>query len=120
MQVEDGLLDMDNFKAEAKLASRWFEMPVRGVTSHSRVLIVRGPRNMVSQQTIIGFLRESIKFELDEVITSGGGFNVAVLEIRFTSYRGQAELAYQKLTTDPRMATYVVTNFGRDPCDLHG
>ncbi len=39
---------------------------------------------MVNQQTIIGLLRETIKFELDEVITSGGNFNTAMLEIRFT------------------------------------
>ncbi|KAK7757288.1 hypothetical protein SLS62_000838 [Diatrype stigma] len=119
MQVEDGLLDRDGFKPEVKFTSGWFDMAVPRASHRSRVLVITGSAAVVRQESIVGLLRESIaNLALDEVIVTSPTPDLTAMEIRFAGYRGQAELAYQKLTSDPRIARWATTEFGPDPCDL--
>lgn len=118
MQVEDGILNRDGFEPEAKLISNWFKMPVHPSSHHSRVLLVQGDPTYVTQGSIVGFLRETLEFELDEVIVTRPHPDVAGLEIRFVSYQSQAELAYEKLNANRHKLGVHVAEFGRDPCDL--
>lgn len=119
MQVEDGLLDRDDFKPEVEFTSGWFDMAVPSASRYSRVLLITGSAAVVRQESIVGFLRETIThLALDEVIVTNPSPDSTVMEIRFAGYRRQAELAYQKLTSDPRIARWATTEFGPDPCDL--
>ena len=117
MQVEDGLLNEPGFEAGIEFASAPFTMQTWGLEGRSRVLLIRGHPNMIRQATIVGFLRETLTFDLDQVDVRREGRDRAVMEIRFGGYQRQSELAYQKLTTDAEMASQVTVAFGVDPCD---
>lgn len=117
MQAEDGLFDRDRFRPTVELSSGWFEMPTEGISNRSRVLVVRGNSSVVYQEYIMSLLLETIKVDLDEIIVTKVDSDLTVMEIRFAGYRGQAELAYERLTTDPRITGWATTEFGPDPCD---
>ena len=117
MQVEDGLLNDGHFEASLTPASKPFAMPTQGIQDRSRVLLIRGHPSVVQQGPIVGFLRETIRFDLDQADIRQVGRGAAVMEVRFGGYRGQAELAFEKLAADAYWASQVAVAFGADPCD---
>ncbi|KAK3306850.1 uncharacterized protein B0T15DRAFT_484097 [Chaetomium strumarium] len=83
----------------------------------SRVLLVRGPPAIVNWAFLRPYFESKFVFQIDELRHHGpinGGAGV-LLEIRFGSYRCQAQSAKGALDKEYKWAG-VVCEYGRDPC----
>ncbi|KAM7195543.1 hypothetical protein V8F20_007439 [Naviculisporaceae sp. PSN 640] len=95
--------------AEQKGLARYF----------SRCLLINGIWTIVNLDFLAAYFDPLIKYQIDCTVQH---FNpnpgMATLEIRFASFRAQAQMAYKILTEDPFFVDNGVTvAFARDPCD---
>ncbi|KAL2164723.1 hypothetical protein VTH06DRAFT_18 [Thermothelomyces fergusii] len=87
--------------------------------NRSRVLLVSGPPDIVNQDFLFAYLNTKMVYQVDAVLYHGeneDGSRV-LLEIRFGSFRCQAEAARMALMREFRDAG-VICDYGLDPCDL--
>lgn len=83
----------------------------------SRVLVIRGVKDKVTEEWLTDFLKSNTGFHWDTdttVFTPMG--SRSKLEWRFASWRCQAEFIYHELRRQFPENTMFVT-YGRDPCD---
>jgi hypothetical protein len=82
---------------------------------YSRVLYIRGPKNVVDGHALDRFLREQcgIRFHTQDVFVAGESADERAMVWQFGSYRAQAETA--RVALRARWPGLVV-QFGEDPC----
>lgn len=83
----------------------------------SRVLLVVGPRTLVSERALTEFFGMKLQFQVDKVLThvESNLRGDAVVEYRFGSYRCQAQAARLALRREfPQVACF----FGMDPLEM--
>ncbi|KAL2267069.1 hypothetical protein VTJ83DRAFT_4346 [Remersonia thermophila] len=84
----------------------------------SRVLLISGPPHIVERHRLCAYLNTKMVYQIDDIIHRGQSPDGArvLLEIRFGSFRCQAEAARMALMREFRDAG-VMCEYGRDPCD---
>jgi hypothetical protein len=91
----------------------------RDPEDHTRVLSIRGPKDIVNEAYLTNYFSRSFVYEVDEVIWLVEGEAINVLEWRFGSYRCQAQWAWRNMKDDEYLQERgVVISFERDPCDI--
>ncbi|KAM7213720.1 hypothetical protein V8F06_010919, partial [Rhypophila decipiens] len=93
--------------------------PEQSGLSHcrTRCLLVDGPTDLVNPGALLTFLRGKLEFELDRVVIHRI-HPAGRIEIRFSSYRGQAASAFKALCMSQKhthSSGFKVT-FTQDPC----
>ncbi|KAM7184793.1 hypothetical protein V8F33_012792, partial [Rhypophila sp. PSN 637] len=85
--------------------------------SHTRCLLVDGPTELVNPGALLTFLRGKLEFELERVVIHRV-HPAGRVEIRFSSYRGQAALAAKALSMSHKhtQASGFNLTFTQDPC----
>jgi hypothetical protein len=61
--------------------------------NHSRVVVIKGPKEIVNVDYLSAFFRAKFRFETDEILPWVTGQVINILEWRFGSYRCQAQSA---------------------------
>ncbi|RKU48901.1 hypothetical protein DL546_008782 [Coniochaeta pulveracea] len=88
-----------------------------GTKELSRVLLISGPKEMVTAEYLTQYFRSKLDFNIDCIIDHGGDDYRATVEYRFGSFRCQAESAKMAVTRE--MARHnVQVWFWTDPCDV--
>lgn len=86
----------------------------------SRVILVRGPRDQVEVGKLLMLFRRNFNFRLDNIITVADSPATKCLEISFSSWRSEAEVAFRLLRQPSARQAGVSVAYTRDPCDLGG
>ncbi|KAK3311599.1 uncharacterized protein B0T15DRAFT_389622 [Chaetomium strumarium] len=91
----------------------------RDPEDHTRVLSIRGPKDLVNEAYLANYFSRAFVYEIDEIIWLVEGEAINVLEWRFGSYRCQAQWAWRNIQEDAYLQQRgVVITFQRDPCDI--
>lgn len=86
--------------------------------SHTRVISIAGPKEVVTVENLTRFFSEQFVYELDEIVPLVTGKVINILEFYFGSYRCQAQWAWRNIREDPLFQEQGVrVKFERDPCD---
>ena len=86
---------------------------------HTRVLIIYGRKEVVNVEFLSNYFKNTMVYEIDEVVPLALGECINMLEWRFGSYRCQAEWARGNLLGDAIFDGHEVSvRFGRDPCGI--
>ncbi|KAJ9161881.1 hypothetical protein NKR19_g1795 [Coniochaeta hoffmannii] len=80
----------------------------------TRVLMISGPPHIVNGAALAAHFRPRFDIEVDEVLEHGATNHQALVELRFESYRCQAEVARIALMREH--GDVVRVYFGPDPC----
>ncbi|KAK4211881.1 hypothetical protein QBC37DRAFT_289278 [Rhypophila decipiens] len=91
-----------------------------GVANYkSRCLRITGPADVVNPAFLIPWLEERLVFQVDEIIMHPSYCNTSVMEIRFSSFRSQANFAFMAMirSQEFRELPNFFVRWVRDPCD---
>ncbi|KZL81730.1 f-box domain-containing protein [Colletotrichum incanum] len=90
--------------------------------NHSRVVIIMGNPSFVNPRTLLRWFNTHFEYEIDEVITHVLNKEMGHIEIRFGSWRSQAEACRQaiKAVYPPGgdQSPIWVFRYGTDPCSI--
>ncbi|OTB08225.1 hypothetical protein M426DRAFT_8033 [Hypoxylon sp. CI-4A] len=103
----------------------------------SRVILIRGPSNVVSMANLHRFFAIRFYYELESYFETWNWDGTTSIEIRFSSYRAQASCAWRllfelqkgivsyditpKVTLEElRLFSHMYIEWGRDPCEYQG
>ncbi|KAK8029602.1 Enoyl reductase LovC [Apiospora rasikravindrae] len=87
------------------------------VTS-SRVIRVRGPREIVNEESLCAFLWDHFYFDLEEIVNVEQGLENTTLEIRFGSFWCQSENAFRCLRESHPDQETMTVEWVPDPCNV--
>ncbi|KAK1983637.1 hypothetical protein LZ30DRAFT_587992 [Colletotrichum cereale] len=90
--------------------------------NRSRVVVIMGDPSFVNSGTLLQWFRSHFEYEIDEIITHVLNKEMGHIEIRFGSWRSQAESCRQAIKTvyppgGPQSPVWVF-RYGTDPCSI--
>ncbi|KAK1970908.1 hypothetical protein LY78DRAFT_734857 [Colletotrichum sublineola] len=90
--------------------------------NRSRVVVIMGDPSFVNPSTLLQWFRSHFEYEIDEIITHVLNKEMGHIEIRFGSWRSQAESCRQAIKTvyppgGPQSPVWVF-RYGTDPCSI--
>ncbi|KAK2054396.1 hypothetical protein LY76DRAFT_686655 [Colletotrichum caudatum] len=90
--------------------------------NRSRVVIIMGDPSFVNPSTLLQWFRNHFEYEIDEIITHALNEEMGHIEIRFGSWRSQAESCRQAIKTvyppGGAQSPVWVFRYGTDPCSI--
>ncbi|KAK2038474.1 hypothetical protein LZ31DRAFT_635381 [Colletotrichum somersetense] len=90
--------------------------------NRSRVVIIMGDPSFVNPSTLLQWFRNHFEYDIDEIVTHALNKEMGHIEIRFGSWRSQAESCRQAIKTvyppGGAQSPVWVFRYGTDPCSI--